>query len=100
MRRKAGNRDESQKARKGQEEIRKDTTTHATTSSLGPSLAGPISLLVVNPLAPRPSPATYDAGAGMERKASLFLGSLDAMFEESWGVVDVGVGGALEVRWG
>ncbi|TEB19702.1 hypothetical protein FA13DRAFT_329609 [Coprinellus micaceus] len=62
------------------EQKTKAGTTHATTSSLGPSLAGPISLLVVNPLAPRPRPATYDAGAGMERKASLFLGSLDAMF--------------------
>ena len=74
--------------------------TYAITSAEGPSLAGPISDRVVKPDAlryrfslanlneklretyPLPRPATYEAGAGMDKKASL-LDLLDAIFEVS-----------------
>ena len=69
------------------------------TSAEGPSLAGPISEWVVNPEAlecseptkklrentktcPLPRPATYEAGAGMDKNASL-LGFPDAMMRSS-----------------
>ena len=48
-----------------------DKISYAITSALGPSLAGPMSDRVVNPDAPRPRPATYDAGAVWVKNASL-----------------------------
>lgn len=59
---------------------------YATASALGPSLAGPMSERVVKPDAPRPRPATYEAGAVIVRNASLlaFAGAMAESRSERW----------------